>query len=161
MKSLDKFIEQKKRLKDSDYMQIALDVAMQAKSKGDFPIAAVLVWSGGKQLVEHDTRRSEQNPLCHAIINLINKAAGTISRKRLSEAVLYSTIEPNLLCALAMESAGIKEVVFGVYDDKNGFISGEFLKENTQLDIVTIGGVLGKECFESLPQIIQEYARYE
>lgn len=161
MKGLDRFMEQKRRLKDSDYMQVALEVAAQAKSQGDIPIAAVLAWAGGRQLVEHDTRYSEQNPLCHAVINLINKAAGTISRKKLSEAVLYCTVEPNLLCALAIEAAGIKEVVFGAYDDKDGFASSGLLKEEVELDITAIGGVLGQECCDSLPQIMQEHVRYE
>jgi len=161
VKNLDGYMEQKRRLKDHDYMQIALEVAAEAKSRGDLPIAAVLVWAGGKQLVEHDTRYSEHNPLCYAVINLINKAAGTLGRKKLSEAVLYSNLEPNLLCALAIESAGVKEVVFGAYDDRDGFVSANLLKENTQLDITAIGGVLGQRCCESLPQSMQEHVRYE
>lgn len=159
MGSLDKFIEHKRRLQDSDYMEIVLEVAEQAKSQGDLPIAAMLVWSGGKQLTEHDTRHSEQNPLCHAIINLINKAAGTMGRKKLSEATLYSNIEPDLLCALAIKTAGIKEVVFGAYDDKNGFNSSSLLKE--ELDITVVGGILAQDCYTSLPKVMQEHTRYE
>lgn len=154
-------MEQKRRLKDTDYMQIVLDVASRAKSQGDLPVGAALVWAGGQKLVEHDTRYSEQNPLCHAVINLINKAAGTIGRKKLSEAVLYCTVEPNLFCALAIEAAGIKEVVFGVYDDRDGFTSSNLLKEGLELDITVIGGVLGEKCCETLPKLMQEHIRYE
>jgi tRNA(adenine34) deaminase len=154
-------MEQKRRSKDYDYMELALQVAAEAKSRGDLPIAAVLAWTGGKQFVEHDTRYSEHNPLCHAIINLINKAADTMGRKKMSEATLYCNLEPNLLCALAIESAGIKEVVFGAYDDKDGFLSASLLREDTQLDITAIGGVLGRECCESLPQSMHEHVRYE
>jgi tRNA(adenine34) deaminase len=161
MKDLDSYMENKRRFRDHDYMQVVLEVATQAKLGGDLPIAAVLTWAGGRQLVEHDTRYSERNPLCYAVINLINKAYGTLGRKKLSEAVLYSNLEPNLFCALAIKTAGIKEVVFGAYDDKEGFISTNLLREDAQLDLVAIGGILGKECCESLPQSIQEYVRYE
>ncbi len=161
MKNLDGYMAQKRRSKDHDYMQLTLEVAAEAKSRGDLPIAAVLVWSGGRQLVEHDTRYSEHNPLCHAVINLINKAAGTLGRKKLSEATLYTNLEPNLFCALAMESAGIKELVFGAYDDKDGFISTGDAKLEENLDITAIGGVLGQQCCEALPQSMQEHVHYE
>ncbi len=160
MQSMDKYMEGKRRFKDYDYMRVALEVSAQAKSNGDLPIAAVLVWAGGRQLVEHDTRYTDKNPLNHAIINLINKAAETLGRKNLGEAVLYSTLEPNTFCALAIASAGIKELVFGAYDDKDGFISSKLL-DHTLLDITAIGGVLGEDCCRALPQSMQEHVRYE
>ena len=159
--SLDYYMEKKRRSKDLDYMQVVLEVAAEAKSRGDLPIAAALVWAGGFQLVEHDTRYSEHNPLCHAIINVLNKASETLGRKKLKEAVLYTNLEPNLFCALALESAGVGEVVFGAYDDKDGFISASLLKEDAQLDISAVGGTLGKECRESLPLSMLEYVRHE
>jgi tRNA(Arg) A34 adenosine deaminase TadA len=161
MKSLHKYIEGRKRLKDVDYMQVALEVAQHAKSNGDVPIAAVLVWGGGRQLVEHDTRYTDYNPLNHAIINLLNKAAETIGRKKLKESTLYCTLEPNLMCAMAIETAGVKEVIFGAYDDKEGFMSARLLADHTLLDITAIGGILGQECCLLLPESMQEHVRYE
>lgn len=149
-------MEGKKRLKDNDYMQVALDVAEQAKSNGNLPIAAVLVWAGCRQLVEHDTRYTEHNPLCTAVVNLINKAYDTLGRKTLSDAVLYTNIEPDLLSVMAMKAAGIKEVVFGAYDYKDGFLSAPMLNSEA-LDISAIGGVLGESCCKVLPQSMQEY----
>jgi len=153
------YIEQKHRLKDVDYMQVALEVAAQAKSNGDLPIAAVLVWAGGMQIVEHDTRYSDRNPLNHAVINVINKTTSTLNR-RLSDATLYCTLEPDLLCALAIKAAGIKEVVFGSYDYKDGFISSKVFDHNL-LEITAMGGVLGLECCNMLPDSMQDRLRYE
>lgn len=161
MKSLNKFLEDKQRNKDEEYMQSALDVASQAKSNGDVPVAAILVWAGGRQYVEHDSRYSDYNPLNYAIINLINKAAETLGPNKLKEAVLYSTIEPNVMCAMAIRDAGIKEVVFGAYDDKDGFISSGLLTDHTLLDITAVGGVLGEKCCHSLPESMCEHVRYE
>jgi tRNA(Arg) A34 adenosine deaminase TadA len=159
MKSLNNFIENKKRLKDVDYMNLALEVATNAKSNGDVPVAAVLVWAGGRQLVEHDTRYSDHNPLNYAVLNVLNKAADTLGRKRLSEAVLYTNIEPNVMCALAMMAAGVKEVVFGAFDLREGFQSSDLLA--AKLDIAAMGGVLGKESCDLLPESMQEHIRYE
>jgi tRNA(Arg) A34 adenosine deaminase TadA len=78
-----------------------------------------------------------------------------------SDAVVYSTLEPNLFCALALEAFGIKELVFGAYDDRDGYLSSSMLKEDIQLDISTLGGVLGEQCFRSLPMSMQEHVRYE
>jgi tRNA(Arg) A34 adenosine deaminase TadA len=161
MKSLNQFLKDKIHLKDDDYMREVLDFALQAKSNGDLPVAASLVWAGGRRLIEHDTRSSDKNPLNYAVINVINKAADTLKRGKVKEAVLYSNVEPNLLCGLAIKAAGIKEVIFGVFDDKEGFLSANLLSEGTNLDISSIGGVLGEESFNILPQSMQECTRYE
>lgn len=140
-------------------MNLALEAAGQARSRGNLSIAAVLAWADGTKLVEHDTRYTDHHPLSYAILNVINKAVETLGGKKISEAVLYSTVEPDLLCAFAIKAAGIKEVVYGVQDEKNGFISSKLI-DNTLLEITAIGNVLGKECHESLPKSIQEYTKY-
>lgn len=158
--SYEKFSQSKRRGKDLSYMELALKVASQAKKNGDVPISAVLVWSNGFQLVEHDTRTSEKNPHNHAIINVLNKAA-TTTNKKVSDAVLYTTVEPNLICALALQEAGVKEVVFGAYDDKDGYMSSRLLSDHTVLDITSMGGVISQACCEVLPESMQEHVRYE
>jgi tRNA(adenine34) deaminase len=161
VKSLQGFIESKKRLKDVDYMEIALGVAVQAKANGDLPIAALLVWAGGTQLIEHDTRYTDRNPLNHAIINVLNKASDTLGRKKISEATLYTNLEPNVMCILALASAGIKEVVFGAFDDKDGFMSSRLLVDHTSLGVVAVGGILGKESCNVLPESMQSHIRHD
>lgn len=161
MKNINQFMEDKFRVKDEDYMQAALDVASQAKSKGDLPIAAVLVWAGGRKFIEHDSRYSDYNPLSYVIINLINKAAETLGPNKLKDAVLYTTVEPNVMCALALRDAGIKEVVFGAYDDKDGFISSGQLVDPNLLEITAIGGVKGRECCAALSKSMSEHVRHE
>jgi tRNA(Arg) A34 adenosine deaminase TadA len=142
-------------------MTAAIASATHAKSLGDYPVAAVLAWAGGKTITEHDTRYTDRNPLNYAIINVINKASDTLGRKRLSEAVLYTTVEPNLMCLLAIQEAGIKEVVFGVYDDRDGYKSSRVLSEDVVLDVTAIGGMLGSRCGEILPESVREHIRYE
>lgn len=161
MKKINEFIKEKEFPNDVENMKFLISIAEQAKSNGDVPIAAMLVWSGGRRFVEHDTRYTGYNPLNHAIINLINKTAETLGPHKLREAILYSIVEPNVLCAMAIKDAGIKEVVFGAYDNKDGFMSSNILVDHTVLDISTIGGVLGEECCRCLPESMQEHVRYK
>lgn len=142
-------------------MNAAIEVAAHAKSIGDYPVGAVLAWAGGKTVTEHDTRYTDYNPLNYAVINVLNKAADILGRKRLSEAVLYTTVEPNLLCMLAIQEAGIKEVVFGVYDDQDGYKSSRMLSDDALLEVTAVGGVQGQRCAELLPESVREHVRYE
>jgi tRNA(adenine34) deaminase len=161
MKNFRQFRETKKHNADEERMYVAIQLAIHAKSNGDHPAGAVLAWVGDKNISEHDTRFSDRNPLNYAIINVINKASDTLGYKKLSEAVLYTTIEPNLLCALAIQEAGIKEVVFGAFDDLEGYLSSKPLAESVVLDISAIGGVMGEECCKILPESMTEHVRYE
>jgi hypothetical protein len=57
--------------------------------------------------------------------------------------------------------AGIKEVVFGAFDDLEGYLSSKPLAESVVLDISAIGGVMGEECCKILPESMTEHVRYE
>lgn len=140
-----------KRLDDEALMAEALRAAEHAKSNGDLPVGAVLAWPGGF-LAEGDTTYSERDPTAHACLNVLRKAAQT-TRVRLSEAVLYTTLEPCPLCAAAAEACGIGEVVFGAYDRVNGYWSGK----RPDSGLVNKGGVLGEECRAVLPFAFKEH----
>jgi tRNA(Arg) A34 adenosine deaminase TadA len=74
----------------------------------------------------------------HACINVLRKATQTM-RLRLSEATLVSTLEPCRMCAEAARLCGVREVVFGAYDLRDGGYS----TGRTTDDTVVKGGVLG------------------
>jgi len=133
---------------DEKHMRVALQAAERAKSKGDVAVAAALIWHNAT-LVEHDTKYSEQDVTNYAEMNLLRKASMIMVRK-MDEAVLYSTLEPTAMCALAAHTNGVKEIVFGAYDYENGFVSSEKSLDLEKWDIVYKGGILAKECFDIL-----------
>lgn len=161
MRSFQQFEDARRRFNDQDHMNAAIEIAVHGKSVGDYPVGAVLAWAGGRTITEHDTRYTDRNPLNYAVINVINKAADTLGRKRLGEAVLYTTVEPNLMCVLAIQEAGIKEVVFGAFDDQDGFKSSRMLADDALLEVTAVGGILGQRCCELLPESVREHVRYE
>ena len=148
----------KKPDEDSRYMEIAIRAAEQAKANGDDPYGAVLVYPGG-HMVEHDTCFSERDRTCHAEMNVLRKVARTKLRK-LDDCVLYTTVEPCPMCAHAALLAGVREVVFGAYDDKNGFLTSDRLRSVAE-GLAVKGGILGEQCLAVLPDIIKEHTRVE
>ena len=142
----------------SKYMEMAIKAAENAKSNGENPFGAVLVFPGG-YMVEHDTCFSERDQTCHAEMNVIKKAAQTKLR-RMDDCTLYCTVEPCPMCAHAAFLNGIKEIVFGVYDENNGFLTSKKMTAITE-QITSKGGVMSEQCLQMLPQTYQEHLRGE
>lgn len=143
---------------DDKHMEWALKAAERAKSKGDLAIGAVLVWPDSNTLSEHDTTYSDNDVTAFAEINLLRKASQTMLR-RIDEAVLYTTLEPNAACALTACSNGVKEIVFGAYNDKDGFVSSDKALDLEKWNIAYRGGILAEDCFKLLPQHVKEHTR--
>jgi tRNA(Arg) A34 adenosine deaminase TadA len=112
--------------------------------------------SDGKIIRDCDTSYSEQNFINHAMINVINKSK--ILSKGKPE-IIWTTKEPCLMCIMAAYYNGIREVVFGAYDEAAGFMSAKLLVDHSFLGISYRGGVLGKECAELLPESYQEHLK--
>ena len=54
----------------------------------------------------------------HAEVVALRAAANTIGNHRLTNATLYVTLEPCVMCVGAIAQARVARVVFGAYDDK-------------------------------------------
>lgn len=156
MRKFTEFIGVKKISRDEEFMDLALKVAEISKSKGDSPIGAVLALPN-KHLAEGDSSFSENDPLGRATINVLRKAAQTMPYQSLKEAVLYLTKEPCAMCALAASRYGIREIVFGVYDNKDGFVSSPKAINLELYDIVYRGGVLAESCYNILSKSLKEH----
>lgn len=159
MNGFDSYLSQKDSAyykTDQEQMEIAIQAAKNAKQKGDVPIGASLAWPK-RHLVEHDTGKSAMNPLRTATLNVLNKACEMLPH-RVSEGILYCTLEPDACSVLAAQLCGINEVVFGAYDHRNGFISSPTRKLDLEQHMIAYkGGVLAKECLALLPDEMKDY----
>lgn len=144
------YVQNKKISKDEMYIEMAIEASKQAKSKGDLPSGAVLVFPG-RHFIDWNTSLSERCFLNHAELNVLKKASET-SGANFDEAVLYCVVEPCTFCAAAASAYGVKEICFGAYDTENGFVSSN-KKINTEAFGLTYrGGILAKQCIEMLPE---------
>ena len=108
-------------LTDEEYMEKALELARKAASRGEIPVGAIVVDKNGKIIGEGFNRREElQSPTAHAEVLAIEQAAKTLKNRRLLDCTLYVTLEPCPMCAGAVMNAGLKRLVYGAFDDKNG-----------------------------------------
>ena len=110
-------------MKNSDeyYMKLALEAANEALSIDEVPIGALIIDKNENILAKESNKTIKNNdPTAHAEILALRKAALKINNYRLTECVLYTTIEPCVMCAGALVNARIKRLVYGSTDIRFG-----------------------------------------
>lgn len=139
---------------DLDWMQKAYSLALEAEQAGEVPVGAVLV-SNNQQLIGQGFNQtiSNNDPTAHAEIIAIRNAAHQTHNYRLSNATLYVTLEPCVMCAGALLQARIKRLVFATRDLKAGATgSSHNLLHHIQID----EGVLQDACADLLRVFFQK-----
>ena len=106
-------------------MYRAMELAEIAAANGDVPIGAVLV-AGDLVLEAYNRKESEPDATAHAEMLLIREASARLGTWRLTDAIMYVTKEPCVMCAGAMIAARIKRLVYGAGDPKGGADGGAF-----------------------------------
>ncbi len=134
---------------DDRFMQQALREAEKAALRREAPVGAVAVLGEKVIARSHNLRETKQDPLGHAEIYLLSKAAKKLGRWRLSDVTLYVTLEPCLMCMGALIQARVGRLVFGAFDPKAGACGSLYdLSKDSRLNhrIEVTPGVLEKEC---------------
>ena len=134
---------------DVEFMRQALAQAQHAGAAGEVPVGAVLVQ--GERVIASGFNRpiGRCDPTAHAEIEVLRAGAAALGSYRLTDTVLYVTLEPCLMCAAAIVHARVRRVVFGAWDARAG-AAGSMLDAfalpglNHHVDV--FGGVLQEEC---------------
>lgn len=146
-------------LTDEEYMEKALLLAREAALREEIPVGAVVVDKDGAIIGEGFNRREElQSPTAHAEILAIENAAKTLKNRRLTGCTLYVTLEPCPMCAGAIMNAGLKRLVYGAFDDKNGACASVvtlFDEKFTHIPMVR-SRVLKEKCGEILTNFFKD-----
>ena len=142
---------------DEQYLGRAMELAAEAERAGDVPIGAVLV-SGELVLEAKNEKELRRDATAHAEILLLREAANRLGAWRLSDATLYVTKEPCVMCAGAIVAARIKRVVYGAKDPKGGADGSVFdvlRSPNTNHRLEVTSGVLETETAQQLQQFFR------
>ncbi|WML57656.1 nucleoside deaminase [Neobacillus sp. PS2-9] len=132
------------------FMQEALKEAEEAGKRGDRPIGAVIVHNG--TIISRGSNRinTKDSELEHAEINAMNACASYL-RKHARECILYTTVEPCIMCLSTIVLVNIRNVVFAVEDkymEMAQFIdSSTYIKKRLHH---YLGGVLAEESSQIL-----------
>jgi tRNA(adenine34) deaminase len=144
---------------DAQWMHRALAAAFEAQARDEVPIGACVVAGDGTLLgIAGNRTRTDCDPTAHAEILALREAAHVFGNYRLTEATVYSTIEPCAMCAGALIQARVKRLVYGARDERYGAVESQFRicdtdSLNHRVEITS--GVLEAECRD----IMQEFFR--
>ena len=103
-------------------MDLALEEAKAAATRGEVPVGALLVDGKTGEILARAGNRTEEesDPTAHAEMLVIREAAAKKGQIRLAGCDLYVTLEPCPMCATAISFARIRRLYFGAYDPKGG-----------------------------------------
>jgi tRNA(adenine34) deaminase len=103
-------------------MQMALDEARAAQTRGEVPVGCVIARDGAVLARAGNRTLADRDPTAHAELLAIRAAAAAIGSERLTDCDLYVTLEPCTMCAAAMSFARIRRLYFGAPDPKGGAV---------------------------------------
>jgi tRNA(adenine34) deaminase len=138
------------------FMQEALKEAEEAGKRGDRPIGAVIVHNG--TIISRGSNRinTKDSELEHAEINAMNACASYL-RKHARECILYTTVEPCIMCLSTIALANIRNVVFAVEDKYMDM--AHFVDSNTYIK-KRLHNYLGGVSAEESVQILKTYSPF-
>ena len=129
---------------DEHYMRLALQEAQIAFDHEEIPIGAIVVCKGRIIGRGHNLTEQLNDVTAHAEMQAFTAASLTLGGKYLKDCTLYVTLEPCLMCAGALYWSKIGRIVFGAFDEKNGYSSKTEWPFHPKTELTK--GVLSTEC---------------
>lgn len=141
-------------------MEYCIKLAKKARQMGEVPVGAVVVHRKSGEIIGcgYNRREADSDPLAHAEVIAIRKAARKLGSWRLLGCDLYVTLEPCAMCCGAIINSRIERVYFGAYDLNAGCV-------HSMTDMFTMpfnhkpeayGGIMEKQCSELLTAFFEE-----
>ena len=138
---------------DESAMRAALAEAESAAEAGEVPVGAIVVVDGEVVAAAHNRTITGQDPSGHAEVLALRAAAQRLDKHRLTNATLFVTLEPCVMCVGAIAQARVARVVFGAYDGKAGALGSVVdLSDSRALNhrFEVNGGLLADDCADLL-----------
>jgi tRNA(adenine34) deaminase len=143
-------------------MELALEQARRGLEAGEVPIGAVLVIEGRIVARAYNQPISTSDPTAHAEMLVLRESGKAAANYRLTDATVYVTLEPCLMCVGALVHARVREVVYGAPEPKTGALVSavrglDLAGFNHRFTVV--GGVLEEECRQTIQAFFKERRR--
>lgn len=136
-----------------EYMELALKEANKAYIKGDVPVGTVIVYKDKVIAKTYNKKEKNNNAIKHAELLAIDKACKKLNTWHLEECILYTTLEPCLMCTGAIIQSRISEIYYAASNPNFGEVDS-LKKYNKQVKINK--GLLEKESSELLKKFFKE-----
>ncbi|MDB2366472.1 nucleoside deaminase [Flavobacteriaceae bacterium] len=135
------------------FMRKALEEAKYAFYKNEVPVGCVIV--NENEIISKSSNMVEllNDSTAHAELIAITSAQNSLNNKNLDGCILYTTLEPCLMCHGAIYWSKINTIVYGASDEKRGFS-----RHNLEIDrkINIIKGVMVEESRELLENFFKK-----
>ena len=144
------------------FMEAALEQARLAFAAGEVPIGAVAVLDDAVVARACNQPIGACDPTAHAEVLVLREAARCLGNYRLTDVIVYVTIEPCLMCVGALVHARVREVVYGAAEPKTGaLVSSIRALESPGLNhrFQVTAGVCEEACLELMQRFFQERRR--
>src|ERR1044072_6484262 len=102
------------------FMDDALAEARTAQGADEVPVGAVIARDGAVIARAGNRTLRGRDPTAHAEMRVILPAAAALGSERLTDCVLYVSLEPCAMCAAAVSFARIRRLYYGAADPKGG-----------------------------------------
>jgi tRNA(adenine34) deaminase len=136
------------------FMKAALEEAKRAFNRQEVPVGAVVVCNDMIIARAHNLTETLKDPTAHAEMQAITAATNWLGGKYLTDCTIYVTLEPCAMCAGALGWSQVSALVYGVTDEKKGFmsVSDKLLHPKTKVE----SGVMEAECRELLVEFFRK-----
>lgn len=104
------------------YLKLAIKEAKKSLLTDDVPVGAIIVKNNEIISKGHNMKEKYQSATRHAEIIAIEKACKKLNTWHLDDCTLYVTMEPCLMCAGALIQSRIKKIVYGLPNEKFGYV---------------------------------------
>ena len=135
------------------YMMLAINEAKKAYKKNDVPIGCVIVKDGRIISKAYNKKEIKKNAIMHAEIIAIAKACKKLKTWHLDDCVLYTTVEPCMMCTGAIIQSRIKKIYYSISNKSFGELENYHLKNKK---IFIQNNILNEESKKLLQQFFKE-----
>jgi tRNA(adenine34) deaminase len=143
---------------DEHFMLLALEQAEKASKREEVPVGAILVINNEVIASAYNAKESTSDPTAHAELIAIREGAMKTRSRYLTDAILYATKEPCVMCAGAMVNARLGKLVYGCSDKRFGAISSRYqIASDPTLNhqVAVLAGVLAQDCADILKRFFK------
>lgn len=143
------------------FMQKALAEAQKALNLGEFPVGCVIACDD-KVLAtgtRHNTMPDKSNELDHAEMVALRRLANLEADVEKDKIVVFSTLEPCLMCYSALIVNGIRSIVYAFEDVMGGGTGLDLASLNSlysEMKIHVCGGILRNESLALLKEFFSD-----
>ena len=152
---------EERRVSHEFFMRRCLELAARAAAGGETAVGAVVV--RGESVIGEGAEGSRRlfDPSAHAEVLALRAACQYEGSLDLSGCDLYTTVEPCVLCSLAIRRTGIVRVVYGAAAGQIGGATSNYrlLTDDALTGYPAppevVSGVLAQECLEMLQRRVR------